>query len=128
VNTLQLHTDGVHLLSSASDGAVAVFDTRQLVQHSSSSSCSKPKACKPVAAGKHLKSSQGAYWEPKGGKRVLSVSFDDTLRIWELTGGSLAQKVGSTGNGRRTWSRVSLVEGRGVGGREGNTQSINVLL
>lgn len=93
VNTLQLHSDGVHLLSSASDGTVAVWDVRQLEQQHSSGSSGRPKTCKPVAAAHHTKSSQGAYWEPGGGPRVLSVSFDDTLKIWELGAGSLTQQV-----------------------------------
>jgi WD40 repeat protein len=93
VNTLQLHSDGVHLLSSASDGTVAVWDIRQLEQQHSSGSSGRPKICKPVAAAHHSKSSQGAYWEPGGGPRVLSVSFDDTLKIWELGAGALTQQV-----------------------------------
>ena len=93
MNTLQLHSDQVHLLSSASDGTVAVWDVRQLAQSSSSSSSSKPKACKPVASGQHFKSSQGAYWEPGGGRRVLSISFDDTVRVWEMQPAKLTQQV-----------------------------------
>lgn len=91
VNTLQLHDDGLHLLSSASDGTVAVYDVRQLA----SSNNSSKKLCKPVASASHHKSSQGAYWEPNGGARVLSISFDDTLRIWQFGGsGALTQQVG----------------------------------
>lgn len=97
VNTLQLHLDQVHLLGSASDGTVAVWDVRQLAKTSSavSSGSSKAKTCKHVAAGHHMKSSQGAYWEPGGGRRVLSISFDDTLKIWNMEAASLAQQVGA---------------------------------
>lgn len=95
VNTLQLHSDGVHLLSSASDGTVAVWDVRQLAQKHSSGSSGRSKACKAVAVARHSKSSQGAYWEPGSGPRVLSISFDDTLKIWELGSGTLTQKVGA---------------------------------
>jgi WD40 repeat protein len=105
VNTLQLHSDQVHLLSSASDGTVAVWDVRQLAQTSSSS---KPKACKPVASGQHFKSSQGAYWEPGGGRRVLSISFDDTLRIWDMQQAKLTQQVRESEWARGvTWVRGS---------------------
>lgn len=92
---MHLHADEVHLVSSASDGTVAVWDVRQLAQASvsSSSSSGRGRPCKPAASGQHFKSSQGAYWEPDGGMRVLSVSFDDTLRIWQLAGSGLIQQV-----------------------------------
>jgi hypothetical protein len=97
VNTLHLHSDQVHLLGSASDGTVAVWDVRQLTKTSSaiSSGSSKAKSCKAVAAGHHMKSSQGAYWEPGGGRRVLSISFDDTLKIWNMEAATLTQQVGA---------------------------------
>jgi WD40 repeat protein len=107
VNTLQLHSDQVHLLGAASDGTVAVWDVRQLAKTSDavSSGSSKAKSCKAVAAGHHMKSSQGAYWEPGGGRRVLSVSFDDTLKIWNMEAASLTPQVGAAvGALRMQWS------------------------
>jgi hypothetical protein len=58
----------------------------------------KVKKPKSVCTLTHSKSSQAAYWAPDGCGRLLTISFDDTLRIWgsKATGaaGVLEQKVG----------------------------------
>lgn len=74
MNTLALHPDQVQLASSASDGAVCVWDVRRL----EGSGRGGPQ---PLSRVGHAKSSQAAVWAPDGG-RLLSVSFDDSLRLW----------------------------------------------
>lgn len=70
VNTLHLHTNQLHLASSASDGSVAVWDVRSLAAASGSSSKGRKqqqgKAAKPLCSVGHNKSSQGACWCPDG--------------------------------------------------------------
>lgn len=102
---MHLHSDELHLASSASDGSIAVWDVRQLASRSAAAaggSSSKPQLVKPLASAGHQKSCQGVYWEPPqpqqgaggaDGRRLLSVSFDDTLRVWKHEGGSLQQQV-----------------------------------
>lgn len=85
VNTLHLHSNQFHLASSASDGTVAVWDVRHLGTPAAAAagSSSKPHAAKAVCKVQHQKSSQAAYWCPDRSCKLLSISFDDTLRIWE---------------------------------------------
>ncbi|WIA35857.1 hypothetical protein OEZ86_004241 [Tetradesmus obliquus] len=86
VNTLHLHANQRHLASSASDGSVAVWDVRNLAAAAGGGggkSRSSSKAAKPLCSVGHAKSSQGAYWCPDGSGRLLSISFDDTLRVWQ---------------------------------------------
>jgi hypothetical protein len=63
------------LASSCSDGCVSVWDVRQLP----SGGTRRPAA---VSALRHAKSSQGAAWATDASGRLLSISFDDTLRVW----------------------------------------------
>lgn len=75
---------------------MAVWDVRQLAGPAGGSSggAARLRAAKPVAAGRHAKSCQGAYWDPLGGQRLLSISFDDTLRLWGAgEGAALTQQV-----------------------------------
>lgn len=44
----------------------------------------------PLSVCTHAKSSQGAAWAPDGSGRLLSVAFDDTLRVWAAPDGSRA--------------------------------------
>ncbi len=49
----------------------------------------------PLCTVAHAKSCQSATWAPDGSRRLLSVSFDNTLRIWgpgEAAGGQGAQE------------------------------------
>jgi hypothetical protein len=70
VNTLHLHANQQHLASSASDGAVAIWDVRNLTTAAAGGSSGRKqqqgKAAKPLCALGHNKSSQGAYWCPDG--------------------------------------------------------------
>jgi WD40 repeat protein len=73
VNTLHLHANQQHLASSASDGAVAIWDVRNLATAAAGSSSSSSgrkqqqgKAARPLCALGHNKSSQGAVWCPDG--------------------------------------------------------------
>lgn len=101
VNTLHLQSNLYHLASSSSDGTVAVWDVRNMgaAGHSSGSN-SKPRRATSVCKVSHQKSSQGAYWCPDGGCRLLSISFDDTLRVWKDPAGKaqLQQEVGYGGS------------------------------
>ena len=67
----------------------------------SSSSSKKVKHPKPLCTLTHSKSSQGAYWAPDGSGRLLTISFDDTLRVWGTKEGGavgvLEQKVSGRG-------------------------------
>ena len=40
----------------------------------------------PLGAGRHGRSSHAAYWAPDGSRRLLSISFDDTLAVWRFGG------------------------------------------
>ncbi|GLI61161.1 hypothetical protein VaNZ11_003447 [Volvox africanus] len=95
INSLHLEpTTDVLLASSCSDGTVCIWDVRKLrtavaaVAHThkgSSPQC--PRACKPLSELRHGKSCHAAYWAHDGSKRLLSTSFDDTLRVWSPSGG-----------------------------------------
>jgi hypothetical protein len=56
-----------------------VWDVRRLA---GTASGRKPLAVSTLSALRHPKSSQSATWAPDGSGRLLSVSFDDTLRVW----------------------------------------------
>lgn len=76
-----------HLLaSSCSDGSVKVWDARRLAGGG--------KRPAPLSALRHAKSSQGAAWAPDGGGRLLSVSFDDTLKVWGSPGDKASPEPG----------------------------------
>lgn len=65
---------------------------RQLA--AAASSGAKPRPGKAVCEVRHQKSSQGAYWAPDGSGRLLSISFDDTLKVWaDLAGPAAAADV-----------------------------------
>lgn len=67
--------------------AAQVWDVRKLAEGGGR----KPA---PVVALAHPKSSQGAVWAPDGSGRLLSVSFDDTLRVWGPPTGAGAGAAG----------------------------------
>ena len=80
VNTLALGPEAgpCRLLASAcTDGTVKVWDARRLAAGAGGGK--KPA---PLSVVCHQKSSQGAAWAPDGSARLLSVSFDDTLKVW----------------------------------------------
>ena len=52
------------------------------------------KGAAPLHSLAHGKSCQGAYFAPAGPVRVLTTSYDDTLRVWSgLGGGDKAQAL-----------------------------------
>jgi len=77
-----------------------VWDVRRLADTASGR---KPSAACCLSELHHTKSSQGAVWAPDGTGRLLSVSFDDTLKIWGQPGAAAAAAVptaaGFTGKG-----------------------------
>eukprot|EP00775_Hariotina_reticulata_P003556 gene3557-3825_t len=56
----------------------------------SASSGGKARAGRAVCEVRHQKSSQGALWAPDGSGRLLSISFDDTLKVWADRAGPAA--------------------------------------
>lgn len=94
INTFHMHDSNANLLaSSCTDTTVCVWDVR----HFTSGSTSKAsKNIKPVSILSHGKSCQAAYWAPDGSGRLCSISFDDTLRVFNpesRTEGTMVQKV-----------------------------------
>ena len=82
LNTVQLDPTsgggggGGHLLvTSSTDTRVRLWDVRKFnAQH--------PKAAL-LSTANHNKTCQAAYLAPDGSQRVVSTSFDDTIRIWD---------------------------------------------
>ena len=107
INTLSIDCSGGGNLfaASASDGSIQVFDLRKLLLGSASSSSSsgsnknircdlgadpsrRARAAKPVMAGGHAQSCQGAFFNPDGSGRLVSTSRDNTVKIWSTSGDS----------------------------------------
>lgn len=78
INTIMIEPLEERLLAtSCSDTSVCVWDVRKLGTPGA-------KGVKPVGTIHHGKSCQGAYWAPHGERRLLTTSFDDTIRIWSV--------------------------------------------
>ena len=100
INTLSIDCSGGGNLfaASASDGSIQIFDLRKLIGSASSSpspsssgkikcdlgtdSSKRAKIAKPVMAGGHVQSCQGAFFAPDGSGRLVSTSRDNTVKIW----------------------------------------------
>ena len=83
VNTLSLRGD--MLASASGDNTVKVWDVRKL------GGGGKAQCLAELAHGKSV---QSAYFAPAGSARLLSTSYDDTLRIWSAEqGGAWAAAV-----------------------------------
>jgi WD40 repeat protein len=124
VNTLHLDPLAPHLLaSSCSDGSVKIWDVRSMATHCSSSSSTSSskgsKSPKPLCTVSHAQSSQAAYWSPDGSQRLLSISFDDTLKIWAPP--AAAAGGGSKGSSGGDWQQQV---GCGWGTREGQRHAL----
>ena len=57
--------------TSCSSGAVALWDLRKL------------KPGRAVASASHKNACQSAYFAPDGSRRIVSTSFDNTVRLWD---------------------------------------------
>lgn len=87
VNTVQVDPGSSSMIVTAStDATIALWDVRKL-----KASTSKTKA-KAVASASHHQTCQSAYFAPDGSQRVVSTSFDNTVRIWDGKKG-LAQQA-----------------------------------
>ncbi|KAL6748385.1 WD40-repeat-containing domain protein [Haematococcus lacustris] len=84
INTLSLEPGCQQLLAAAcSSGSVAVWDVRRLHQAGQGTGAGGSAGRgEPLSLVQHPNSCQSAYWAPDGSKRLLSTSFDNTLRVW----------------------------------------------
>lgn len=88
INTLSLEPCCQTLLaSSSSDGMVAIWDVRKLGAASAEAAAGRPSKAaagkaKPLSVLRHSKSCHSAYWAHDGSQRIVSTSYDDTIRIW----------------------------------------------
>ncbi|KAN0076783.1 WD40-repeat-containing domain protein [Tylopilus felleus] len=107
IGSISINPTSPHLILTASNSrSLKLWDTRKLEPLSTKSSPSKPssgpfkfdfqrmqnfiesKKGSGLLRGEHVhgKSVTSAYWDPRG-RSIVSTSYDDTLRIWELDAG-----------------------------------------
>ena len=73
VNTVHFDPlSSVHFVTASTDATVKLWDMRKLGSRS-----------KPVATASHKQTCQAAYLAPDGSQKVLSTSFDNTVRVWD---------------------------------------------
>lgn len=76
------------LASSSTDASVCIWDVRKLARGGGHDAT-------PTASVAHSKSCHAAFFAPDGSARMMSTSYDDSVRVWEERGGewSLAASV-----------------------------------
>eukprot|EP00890_Picochlorum_soloecismus_P002433 jgi/Picsp_1/3190/NSC_06030-R1_wd repeat-containing protein 76-like len=80
INTVHCDPMAEHLVATSStDSTIAIWDLRKMQSARSTPS--------PVATAGHSKTCQSAYFCPDGSQRVLSTSFDNSIRIWDAKKG-----------------------------------------
>jgi WD40 repeat protein len=91
-----------YVLSSGTDGLLKIWDARRLPHHTASRSKASPA---PLAEAKHGGSATSAFFAPTG-RRVVSTSSDNNVRVWEVKpegalagGGSGGSAAGGEGSG-----------------------------
>ena len=91
INTVDVDVNGVahQLACSGTDCTVKVFDTRKILKTTTKPSASKLTV--PLLVGHHPRACQGAYFAPDGSGRIVSTSFDDTIRVWESRNGKAGE-------------------------------------
>ena len=67
------------MATSSSDASVKVWDTRRWGV--------------PLHSLPQNKSCHTAYWSPDKSKRLLTTSYDDTIRVWGSSGNKMELKV-----------------------------------
>lgn len=73
VNTIHVDPCADHLVATSStDSSVSIWDMRSF----------GPKS-KPLSSGSHRQTCQSAYFAPDGSQRLVTTSFDNTIRIWD---------------------------------------------
>ena len=96
INTVDIDVRGTghSLTCSSTDCTIKVFDTRKILK-----TTAKPSAnsvTKPLLLGSHERACQGAYFAPDGSGRIVSTSFDDTVRVWDsrnASGGVMSESL-----------------------------------
>ena len=80
INTVHCDPLAEHLVATSStDSTIAIWDLRKMQSARSSPT--------PIATAEHGKTCQSAYFCPDGSQRVLSTSFDNSIRIWDAKKG-----------------------------------------
>ncbi|GFR49809.1 hypothetical protein Agub_g11749 [Astrephomene gubernaculifera] len=122
INSLHLEPCREHLLaSSCSDGSVCVWDVRRLGSTAAAARAGRGggsrgdqqrlggghRGLKPLSELRHGKSCHAAYWAGDGSMRLLSTSYDDTLRVWADTS-SAATSAAAGGAGGHMQQVLSI--------------------
>jgi WD40 repeat protein len=84
VNTIHIDPLADHLVATSStDATVAVWDMRKFGK----------KNPTPLSTGSHRQTCQSAYFAPDGSQRILTTSFDNSVRVWNTKKNELEQTL-----------------------------------
>ena len=82
INTVQLEpAEEILVATSSSDASVKIWDTRKWGDKVPLHTLPQNKSC------------HTAYWSSDGSKRLLTTSYDDTVRVWGPSGSRMEVKT-----------------------------------